>query len=148
MLILPNFVIKYQVMNEQNHRDTNLEFRKVYLSDMRSVINLYQKTETSIFNDQLRPDQAINLTADFGLPLSIVSEDKEVIGFAFAAINEQNEVVLNSRGLQQPDPSNIGNELIERAKRTLYATFGDLKDDNTKLKNSIHKLVDWLNTCQ
>lgn len=148
MLILPNFVIKYQVMNEQNHRDTNLEFRKVYLSDMRSVINLYQKTETSIFNGQLPTDEAINLTADFGLPLSIVSEDKEVIGFAFAAINEQNEVVLNSRGLQQPDPSKIGNELIEQAKRTLYATFGDLQDDNTKLKNSIHKLVDWLNTCQ
>lgn len=135
-------------MNEQNHRDTNLEFRKVYLSDMRSVINLYQKTETSVFNDQLPPDQAINLTADFGLPLSIVSEDKEVIGFAFAAINEQNEVVLSSRGLQKPEPSKIGNELIEQAKRTLYATFGDLQDDNTKLKNSIHKLVDWLNTCQ
>lgn len=125
-------------MNEQNHRDTNLEFRKVYLSDMRSVINLYQ----------LPQGKAIKLTADFGLPLSIVSEDNKVIGFAFASINELGEVVLNSRGVQQPDPSNIGHELIEAAKKTLYATFGDLQEDNTKLRNSIHKLVDWLNTCQ
>ncbi|WP_342332769.1 hypothetical protein [Pedobacter sp. FW305-3-2-15-E-R2A2] len=125
-------------MNKQNHRSTNLEFRKVYLSDMRSVINIYQPTQ----------GKTIKLTADFGLPLSIVSEDKEVIGFAFATINEQDEVVLNSRGLQQEVPSDIGDELIEEAKRTLYATFGDLQDDNTKLKKSIHKLVDWLNTCQ
>lgn len=116
---------------------------------MRSVINLYQKTtEHSIYNHQLPQDQTIKLTADFGLPLSIVSDDKEVIGFAFAIINEQDEVVLNSRGLQQHVPSNIGDELIEEAKRTLYATFGDLQENNTKLKNSIHRLVDWLNTCQ
>jgi hypothetical protein len=125
-------------MKAQNHRSTNLEFRKVYLSDMRSVINLYQSPQ----------DKAIRLTADFGLPLSIASEGKKVIGFAFATINELDEVVLNSRGVQQPDPSNIEDELIKEAKRTLYATFGDLQDDNTKLKNSIHKLVDWLNTCQ
>ncbi|NQX40942.1 hypothetical protein HQN84_18980 [Pedobacter steynii] len=125
-------------MKAQNHRSTNLEFRKVYLSDMRSVINLYQSPQ----------GKAIKLTADFGLPLSIVSEDHKVIGFAFASINELDEVVLNSRGVQQPDPSNIGDELIAEAKRTLYATFGDLQDDNTKLKKSIHKLVDWLNTCQ
>lgn len=105
---------------------------------MRSVINIYQPTQ----------GKTIKLTADFGLPLSIVSEDKEVIGFAFATINEQDEVVLNSRGRQQEVPSDIGDELIEEAKRTLYATFGDLQDDNTKLKKSIHKLVDWLNTCQ
>ena len=116
---------------------------------MRSVINLYQKTtERPIYHHQLPQDQTINLTTDFGLPLSIVSDDKEVIGFAFATINEQDEVVLNSRGLQQHVPSNIGDELIAEAKRTLYATFGDLKEDKTKLKNSIHRLVDWLNTCQ
>jgi len=136
-------------MNKQNYRSANLEFRKVYLSDMRSVINLYQKTnKTSIFNEQLPQNQVIKLTTDFGLPLSIVSEDKEVIGFAFATINELDEVVLNSRGVQQAEPSAIGDELIAEAKRTLYATFGDLQDDNTKLKNSIYKLVDWLNTCQ
>lgn len=136
-------------MNKQNYRSANLEFRKVYLSDMRSVINLYQKTnKTSIFNEQLPQNQVIKLTTDFGLPLSIVSEDKEVIGFAFATINELDEVVLNSRGVQQADPPAIEDELIAEAKRTLYATFGDLQDDNTKLKNSIYKLVDWLNTCQ
>ncbi|RQO65308.1 hypothetical protein DBR43_31175 [Pedobacter sp. KBW06] len=136
-------------MKEHNHNSTNLEFRKVYLSDMRSVINLYQKTtERSVNNQQLPQDQTIKLTADFGLPLSIVSDDKEVIGFAFATINEQDEVVLNSRGLQQHIPSSIGDELIEEAKRTLDATFGDLQENNTKLKHSIYKLVDWLNTCQ
>lgn len=136
-------------MKEHNHNSTNLEFRKVYLSDMRSVINLYQKTtERSVNNQQLPQDQTIKLTADFGLPLSIVSDHKEVIGFAFATINEQDEVVLNSRGLQQDIPSAIGDELIEAAKRTLDATFGDLQENNTKLKHSIYKLVDWLNTCQ
>lgn len=132
-------------MKEQNHKNKQLEFRKVYLSDMRSVINIYQKTnQNSSHHDQTKQDKTIRLTTDFGLPLSVASNENEVVGFAAVHINQLGEIIWNSSS----DDLNIEHELIEQAKRTLYDTFENVQEDHSKLKISIEKLVDWLNTCQ
>ncbi|SHE52115.1 hypothetical protein [Pedobacter caeni] len=132
-------------MKEQNDKNKQLEFRKVYLSDMRSVINMYQKTnQDSSTHDQTKKDKTIRLTTDFGLPLSVASKENEVVGFAAVHINASGELIWDSSA----DDLNIEHQLIEQAKITLYDTFENVQKDHSKLKISIEKLVDWLNTCQ
>ncbi|WEK21014.1 MAG: hypothetical protein P0Y49_07660 [Candidatus Pedobacter colombiensis] len=124
-------------MNRQDHKTKDIEFRKVYLSDLNAVVTLYQSSQIT----------ATKLTTDFGLPLSIASQGNEIIGFGFASINKLGEVTLNSRCIKLADDLGIGNTLEEQAKKTLHSTFEDIRGDHTKLKHSIQKLVDWLNNC-
>jgi hypothetical protein len=114
----------------------NVEFRKVYLSDLNAVMRLYQLSQQT----------GTKLTADFGLPLSIASDGNEVIGYGFAAINQLGEVTLNSHCKVVEDLS-IGHTLEEQAKKTLHSTFENVGEDNAKFKHSVLRLVDWLNNC-
>ena len=126
-------------MNIQDPKTTRIEFRKVYLSDLKAVISIYQKkTKASI---------AMELTSDFGLPLSVAVDNNEVIGVAFASINELGKVVLNAQVLSTFETVHIENTLEAAAENILYATFENINKDHTPLKNSIQQLVGWLNKC-
>lgn len=126
-------------MKDQDPKITNIKFQKVYLSDLNAVIRIYQKMSKEPVTKQL--------TGHFGFPLSIAIDNNEVIGFAFASVNEMEQVVLNSHYIKEIDDLSIINKLEAKAESVLYATFEHLKEDHTPLKNSIQQLVEWLNIC-
>lgn len=126
-------------MNEQDFKTANIEFRKVYLSDLGKIVNIYKKgTE---------PTAAGQLTADFGLPLIIATLHHEVIGFASAAINELEKTTLNSYCVTTFNDSFIGNELEEEGRKVLQSTFQNIAEDHTQLAQAIQRLIVWLNKC-
>lgn len=126
-------------MNIQDPKTTTIEFRKVYLSDLKAVISIYQK--------KTKAPIAMELTSEFGLPLSVAVENNEVIGVAFASINDLGKVVLNAQVVPTFETAYIGNKLETEAAHILYSTFENIKKDHTPLKNSILQLVGWLNKC-
>lgn len=126
-------------MNAQDSKTTTIEFRKVYLSDLKAVINIYQKINMEPI--------AKELTSDFGLPLSVAIDNNEVIGVAFASINELGKVVLNAQVVKRFEDAAIGNRLESQAENILHSTFENIRKDHTPLKNSIQQLVSWLNKC-
>lgn len=126
-------------MNIQDPKTTTIKFRKVYLSDLKAVISIYHK--------KIAAPIAMELTSDFGLPLSVAVENNEVIGVAFASINEQGKVVLNAQVVSAFETAYVGNTLEAEAENILYSTFENVKKDHTPLKNSIQQLVGWLNKC-
>lgn len=126
-------------MKAQDPKNTNIEFRKVYLSDLNVVIRIHQKMTNEPLTNQL--------TGDFGFPLSIAIDKNEVVGFAFASINELDEVVLNSHFVKEFDDVSIVNKLEGKAASILHSTFEQLKEDRMPLKNAIQQLIGWLNIC-
>lgn len=126
-------------MNAQDSKTTTIEFRKVYLSDLKAVINIYQKINMEPI--------AKELTSDFGLPLSVAIDNNEVVGVAFASINELGKVVLNAQVVKRFEDAAIGNRLESQAENILHSTFENIRKDHTPLKNSIQQLVSWLNKC-
>ncbi|MBC8985025.1 hypothetical protein H9X96_04470 [Pedobacter sp. N36a] len=126
-------------MNIQNPKTTTIKFRKVYLSDLKAVISIYHK--------KIEAPIAMELTSDFGLPLSLAVDHNEVIGVAFASINEQGKVVLNAQVVPTFETAYVEDTLEAEAENILYSTFENIKKDHTPLKHSIQQLVGWLNKC-
>lgn len=115
-----------------------IEFRKVYLSDLKTLISIYQHT-----NERLA---ACELTAHFGFPLNIATQQNKIIGFAFASITESEETMIGAHCLNATD-ADLADALKAEAEKTLYATFEGIGQDSTPLKNSIAQLLSWLNVC-
>lgn len=125
-------------MKDLDPTTPNIQFRKVYLSDLNVLVRISQQYSKAPIGKPL--------TSHFGFPLSIAIALDEVIGFAFASINEMDEVILNAHCLKGEDAI-IGARLKLEAEGVLEATFADIKTNRSPLKNSIEQLVDWLNIC-
>ncbi|WP_316748770.1 hypothetical protein [Pedobacter gandavensis] len=124
-------------MKDQDPKNTNIEYRKVYLSDLNALIRIY--------NDKQNQPSAPQLTAHFGLPLTVAIDNKVVIGFAFASFNDLDELMLGCHCVN--DDVAIGDTLKLKAEKTLHTTFSGLSENHSPLKNSIDHLLSWLNTC-
>ncbi|WP_316823116.1 hypothetical protein [Pedobacter gandavensis] len=127
-------------MKEQETNYSQIQFRKVYLSDLNALIRLYKN------QGQNQQPTVHQLTENFGLPLSIALNGEEIIGFAFASINQLDELMLSTHTLSVADAF-IDQKLKSQAEVTLHTTFTGLKQDHTPLKIAIEQLVSWLNTC-
>lgn len=126
-------------MNKQDPKTMNIKFRKVYLSDLNAIKSIYKKWSKEPATEKL--------TAHFGLPLSIATENNKIIGFASASVNELDEIKLNAHGENVSDDLYIEKGLEKQAEIVLSATFKNITEDQSQLKNSINQLVDWLNKC-
>lgn len=136
---MPRFASKRYAMNEREARITNIEFRKVYLSDLNSIINIYRKTDHIAVTKPL--------TIHFGLPLSVAVQQDEIIGFAAAVLDEHGQTKLNSYGINVLGDQSIGSELEEQAANILQATFEHIREDHSPLEHAIYQLTGWLNKC-
>ncbi|MCX2452567.1 hypothetical protein OQX61_14920 [Pedobacter sp. PLR] len=124
-------------MNDQDPKNMNIEFRKVYLSDLNVLIRIY--------NNKTKQAASPQLTAHFGLPLTVAINNNVIIGFACASTNDLEELTLSSHCVN--DDVAIGNTLKAEAEKTLHATFSGIREDRTSLKHAIQHLLSWLNTC-
>jgi len=115
-----------------------------YLSELRTVVSLYKKLQEK--SDFQGKDARINiLTAEFGLPLAVIMQAKEVIGYASAIINHSNKVEMTCFFLSEFHQVELKEALEVKAKRNYIQTFGDDDHSISKLKLAIERLIDWLN---
>lgn len=107
-----------------------------YLSELSTVVSLYKKhKEKSDFEGK---DARISiLTAEFGLPLAVIMQAKEVIGYASAIINHANKVEITCFFLSEFHQVEFKEALEIKAKRNYIETFGDDDHSISKLKLAI-----------
>jgi len=124
-------------MNRPEKISNETNYRKVYLSDLRKVMNIYQENRTDIEK----------LTEQFGLPLAIAESSNELIGYAAAKLNELEEVEFASYYKNGVSQSEIQPFLEQQARNTFNSTFNNGPEAGKMLKQSSQKLVKWLNKC-
>lgn len=117
--------------------DTN--YRKVYLSDLKQVLNIYKHNEIHQVPDQL--------TAQFGLPLVIAELNNELIGFASAKMNDLKEVEFISYYRDGVSQTEIQPTLEKLARNMFKSTFNNLPKPEKKLEYAAQRLTEWLNKC-
>lgn len=113
-------------------KETN--YRKVYLSDLRAVLNIYQ-------------EKGEKLTTHFGLPLAIAEHSNDVIGFASAKLNELEEVEFAFYYKNDVGHSEIQPMLEKWTRSTFNTTFAHSPEGGQKLKQASQRLTEWLNKC-
>ncbi|WP_316818621.1 hypothetical protein [Pedobacter nyackensis] len=124
--------------------DTN--YRNVYLSDLRQVLNIYVETETYQVPEK-HSLPAKKLTEQFGLPLAIVESKDELIGFASAKMNDLKKVEFTSYYKKGISKTEIQPILEQLAQSTFNATFKSQPQPEKKLEYAAQKLAAWLNKC-
>lgn len=126
-------------MNGFTKKTDEVTYRKVYLSDLKAVLDIYQETKSN--------DPSEKLTMQFGLPLAIAEHSNELIGFASAQCNELEEVEITSYYKNGIGQSNTQPFLEELAKSTVNSSFDIGPQAVKKIKNATERLVRWLNHC-
>lgn len=129
--------------NEQN----NLEFRAVYLSDLKSIINLYRESES----DEILAGSKQQLTEHFGLPLNLVAQHSKIIAYSFINIDGMEEASVQFRIHKEFEQSDIGKKLSQFTAAAHVNSFGLVDglafSDRAGIQKSVKRLVDWLNRC-
>jgi hypothetical protein len=121
-------------------------FRKVYLSDLSLVLEIYKSNQESTENEAYA-FQIEKLTAQFGLPLAIAECNNELIGFTSAKMNALEEIEFTSYYKNGVGRNDIQSDLEQMARNTFNSTFNHGPGAEIKLSNAAHRLIDWLNKC-
>nr|WP_121272552.1 hypothetical protein [Pedobacter schmidteae] len=132
-------------MKTEQQKQTGIKIREVYLSDLKSVLGLYQKDLPLNGKDR----ETEKLTADFGLPIGVAEQNKKVIACALANINPSGEVAIHIYTEQGVEPAGVFNNLQHFSLTRFNSVWGDQTKVNTRpnVKNAIDRLVNWLNQC-
>ena len=133
-------------MNLPEKISNGTNYRKVYLSDLREVMNIYHDNKTDA-SPEKHEFQVKKLTEQFGLPLSVAESSNELIGFASAKLNDLEEVEIAFYYKNGVSQSEIQPFLEQQAKSTFNSTFNSGPEAGKKLKQSSQRLVEWLNKC-
>jgi hypothetical protein len=133
-------------MNRPEKISHETNYRKVYLSDLRNILNIYHdnRTDTPPEKHQFQVEK---LTEQFGLPLAIAESNNELIGFAAARLNELEEIEFAAYYKNGVSQSEIQPFLEQQARTTFNSTFNNGPEAGKKLKQSSQRLVEWLNKC-
>lgn len=127
------------VAQEKEH--SPITFREVFLSDLKSIVNLYRTQ---------KPFNTTCLTADFGLPLGIAELNCKIIAYAFVNINDAGKAVIQVHTDKELAQDQVCETLksISLKRFTAHWSFDDngISMEN-HVKNAISRLVNWLNNC-
>jgi|GEM_PF-3518770 len=124
--------------------DTN--YRKVYLSDLSAVLDIYKGTQTQTLDGE-HPALIEKLTTQFGLPLAIAECGNELIGFTSAKMNDLEEIEFTSYYKYGIGQTQIQPNLEQMAINTFNSTFNNGTGAGKKLKYAAQRLAEWLNKC-
>lgn len=119
---------------------TALKFESVHLSDLTKITDLYF-SQTEIENQSKNFNQP-QLTEEFGFPIYKLVECDLIIGYSYFTVNSSEEIVF--KAIINPEYSfgDLKNRFIDRSKQK-YVSKKEL--DHKGMKNSITRMVDWLN---
>lgn len=133
-------------MNRPLKISNRTNYRKVYLSDLSMILEIYKCTQANTANG-IHSFPVEKLTAQFGLPLAIAECDKELIGFTSAKMNDLEEIEFTSYYKNGADQTENHPNLEQVARHTYHSTFDTGPGAEKKLSNASLRLIDWLNKC-
>ncbi len=115
----------------------NAIVRQVYFSDLSKILELY-KNNFSSSSDFYQG----KLTEDFGLPLSLMEFNKNIVGFASVTLSELNQPLINcyfEKGF-----GNNEDRLMSFAEKVFASRENASENGFTRLKIYIDKLTEWI----
>lgn len=120
--------------------ETALKFEPVHLSDLTKITDLYF-SQTEIENQSEHFNQS-KLTEEFGFPIYKLVEGGLIIGYSYFTVNSSEEIIF--KAIINPEYSfgDLKSRFIDRSKQK-YVSKKEL--DHKGMKNSITRMVDWLN---
>ncbi|WP_411812949.1 hypothetical protein ACLB9Y_08680 [Chryseobacterium scophthalmum] len=120
--------------------ETALKFEPVHLSDLTKITDLYF-SQTEIENQSEHFNQP-KLTEEFGFPIYKLVEGDLIIGYSYFTVNSSDEIIF--KAIINPEYSfgDLKNRFISHSKQK-YLSKKEL--DRKGMKNSITRMVDWLN---
>ncbi|WP_159474276.1 hypothetical protein [Chryseobacterium sp. 18068] len=119
---------------------TDLKFEPVHLSDLTEITDLYF-AQSGIKKESKNFEQP-KLTEEFGFPIFKLVEKDLIIGYSYFIINSSKDVVF--KAIINPEYSfgDLENRFINHSKQKY---FSQKELDKKGMKNSIDRMVDWLN---
>lgn len=120
--------------------ETALKFEPVHLSDLTKITDLYF-SQTEIEKESENFDQT-KLTEEFGFPIYKLVEGDLIIGYSYFIVNSSEEIIFNAIINPEYSFGDLKNRFINQSKQK-YVSKKEL--DHKGMKNSITKMVDWLN---
>lgn len=122
------------------NEETALKFESVHLSDLTKITDLYF-SQTEIENQSEHFNQS-KLTEEFGFPIYKLVEGDLIIGYSYFTVNSSEEILF--KAIINPEYSfgDLESRFINQSKQK-YLSKKEL--DHKGMKNSITRMVDWLN---
>lgn len=120
--------------------ETALKFESVHLSDLTKITDLYFN-QSGIEKESTNFEQP-KLTEEFGFPIYKLVEGDLIIGYSYFTVNSSEEIIF--KAIIKPEYSfgDLESRFINQSKQK-YLSKKEL--DRKGMKNSIMKMVDWLN---
>lgn len=120
------------------NEETDLKFEPIHLSDLTEIIDLYFGQSEKKYAD--RP----KLTEKFGFPIDKLTQGNLIIGYSYFTIETSGDIVF--KAIINPEYSfgDLENRMINYSKQN-YLSKKEL--DRNGMRNSIRRIVDWLNWC-
>ncbi|VXB81579.1 MULTISPECIES: hypothetical protein [Chryseobacterium] len=119
---------------------TALKFEPVHLSDLTKITDLYF-SQTEIKKESTNFEQP-KLTKEFGFPIYKLVEGNLIIGYSYFTVNSSEEIIFNAIINPEYSLGDLKSRFIDRSKQK-YVSKKEL--DCKGMKNSITRMVDWLN---
>jgi len=134
-------------MASTEKKQEEIRLREVYLSDLKSVMNLYHNGLAPVKNAN---DSKNGLTADFGLPIGIAEQNGEVIAYSRVNIDSKGEPVFKIHSNEAAENDTVSESLNSFSVKRFHTIWGVGEEQGSLHKpvvNAIDRLVDWLNHC-
>ena len=112
----------------------NLSFRAVTISDINTIVKLYQQQKTTANSA---------LTNQFGLPFYVAELDSKIVGYSYANATTENDYSLNTIVDVSFSKYSIHESFIRESE--LFFKKEWQKEHYKNLSASIFHLVNWLN---
>lgn len=120
--------------------ETALKFEPVHLSDLTKITDLYFD-QSEIKKESTNFEQP-KLTEEFGFPIYKLVEGDLIIGYSYFTVSSSDEIIF--KAIINPEYSfgDLKNRFIYQSQKK-YLSKKEL--DSRGMKNSITRIVDWLN---
>lgn len=122
------------------NEETALKFEPVHLSDLTKITDLYF-SQTEIKKESTNFEQP-KLTKEFGFPIYKLVKGNLIIGYSYFTVNSSEEIIFNAIINPEYSFGDLESRFIDLSKQK-YVSKKEL--DTKGMKNSITRMVDWLN---
>jgi hypothetical protein len=134
-------------MKQEIKKSNEIKYSHVYLSELKEVVEMYQKTKADHSYSKQPQDISMPLTKHFGLPLVQAVYNSKIIGFASVTFNDLEELEINCFKTEDQQLPEFEHILKKNAEKALAAVYHNDEDRELKLKAYIIRIADWLNWC-
>lgn len=122
------------------------KYRSVYLSDLKSIINLYSENngaQNTVHHAKSK------LTNDFGLPLSIAELNQKIIAYSSVHIDKSGKAAIKICTNNESGNTQFIEQLEHFTKNKFHENWGKNQDtiSEQQIKQAIENLISWLNLC-